>query len=170
MKKISIILVILLFVISQAFGQESKLYKEIQQAKNKSVNFKNVSIFQDTDADTVVLKEFINPNEVFFFESLPNLQSDSLTQAIAITIPMDTNNIVLELLEVPDYFYNYQVVTSSGDTFPANKDIKHYPGKGTNATSKGSTHMQVRNDEGIKEHLNKLFNGKYDPWFYTPEK
>ena len=31
----------------------------------------------------------------------------------------------------------------------------------------GSSHMQVRNDEGIKRALKELFDGDYDPWFYV---
>ena len=34
----------------------------------------------------------------------------------------------------------------------------------------GSSHMQVRNDKGIKEHLNKLFNGDYGKFFQTEKK
>ena len=39
-----------------------------------------------------------------------------------------------------------------------------------NAKSKGSSHMQVRNDEGLKRHLKRLFNGDYGWWFYVEEK
>jgi len=34
----------------------------------------------------------------------------------------------------------------------------------------GSSHMQVRNDEGIRKALKDLFDEKYDTWFYTAEK
>ena len=36
---------------------------------------------------------------------------------------------------------------------------------GTGTVVVGSSHMQVRNDNGLKDHLNRLFNGEYDPWF-----
>jgi pimeloyl-ACP methyl ester carboxylesterase len=35
---------------------------------------------------------------------------------------------------------------------------------------KGSSHMQVRNDAGLKKALNDLFNGDYEKWFKTPTK
>jgi archaellum component FlaG (FlaF/FlaG flagellin family) len=38
------------------------------------------------------------------------------------------------------------------------------------ASSKGSSHMQVRNDEGLKKHLKKLFDGDYDDWFSVNEE
>ena len=34
----------------------------------------------------------------------------------------------------------------------------------------GSSHMQIRNDDGLKTHLNKLFNGDYDKWFKVFEQ
>ena len=36
--------------------------------------------------------------------------------------------MTLELIEVPASFYDYEVMTSNGEKFPANKDIKHYRG------------------------------------------
>ena len=33
----------------------------------------------------------------------------------------------------------------------------------------GSSHMQVRNDKGLKDALNDLYNGKYDKWFFVAE-
>jgi hypothetical protein len=36
--------------------------------------------------------------------------------------------MVLELVEVPEYFYNYEVGTSDGKILPANRGIKHYRG------------------------------------------
>ena len=41
---------------------------------------------------------------------------------------------------------------------------------GTYTVKLGSSHMQVRNDIGIKEHLFNLFEGNYDPWFKTEKK
>ena len=113
--------------ISQAVGQENRMYTKIQEAKKANVNFKNIA-FQEVVADTAILKEFHNSEEVLFFEPLSSLQFDRGTKAIEIVIPMKTNNITLELVEVPDYFYNYQVVTSSGDTLPANRDIRCFRG------------------------------------------
>jgi hypothetical protein len=77
MKNISILFCVFFFIIIQVSGQNNRLYTEIQQAKQANVNFKNVSFFQVANADTVVLKEFINPAEVFFFEALSNLSDMS---------------------------------------------------------------------------------------------
>ena len=118
---------ILLIAAQSLFGQESRLYSEIQQVKKANVNFTNIA-FQEVVADTAILKEFHNPNEVLFFEPLSNLQISRGTKAIEMVIPMKTSNITLELVEVPDDYYNYQVVTSSGDTLPANRNIRCFRG------------------------------------------
>ena len=128
MVHIKITSIAILLIASQTlFGQESRLYSEIQQHRKANVNFTNIA-FQEVAADTAILKEFHNPNEVLFFEPLSHLRIDRGTKAIEIVIPMNSNNITLELVEVPDYYYDYQVVTSSGDTFPANRDIRCFRG------------------------------------------
>ena len=43
-------------------------------------------------------------------------------------MPLKTKSMTLELIEVSESFYNYEVMTSNGEKFPANRDIKHYRG------------------------------------------
>jgi hypothetical protein len=46
--------------------------------------------------------------------------------------------------------------------------VKIYPNENSTVDiNKGSTHMQVRNDAGLKKALNDLFDGKHDKWFKT---
>ena len=48
--------------------------------------------------------------------------------------------------------------------------IKIYPNEtSTVDVNKGSSHMQVRNDAGIKTALKDLFDGKLEPWFFVAE-
>jgi len=54
---------------------------------------------------------------------------------------------------------------------PTHKPVEIYPNKDkTRDIEKGSSHMQVRNDRGLKDALKNLFEGKYDRWFLTPEE
>jgi hypothetical protein len=49
--------------------------------------------------------------------------------------------------------------------------VKIFPNENSTVDiNKGSSHMQVRNDEGIREHLDKLFNGDYEKWFYVAKQ
>ena len=51
------------------------------------------------------------------------------------------------------------------------KSVRVFPKENDlNAVNRGSSHMQVRNDEGLREHLFNLFEGKYDPFFRVYEK
>jgi len=47
--------------------------------------------------------------------------------------------------------------------------MPEYSKGGTFTVKTGSSHMQVRNDEGIKEHLFNLFEGDYG-WFFKTDK
>ena len=65
------------------------------------------------------------------------------------------------------------VLTESSSNLPGatRPPVPIYPNKDkTVDIDKGSSHMQIRNDAGLKEHLNKLLNGDYGWWFRTPEQ
>lgn len=122
-----LILSIFNFILLSAFGQENRLHFEIQQAKNMNINFED-AILHVATSDAAVLGRFVNTDEVFFFENTPlNLKNNDV-EAINLSMPMNNKNMVLELIKVPDAFYNYKVITSDGDTLFANRDIKHYRG------------------------------------------
>lgn len=129
MKKGLIIFIAFFLVISKLFGQESVLYSEIQHAKELKVEFRDVAIFKAVDSEETVLEKFIKPENVFFFENVL-LNTDSIVDAKAINLilPIKSENKILELTEVPESFYNYEVVTSDGKIFSANRNIKHYRG------------------------------------------
>jgi len=128
MKNILVLFSVFHLVIFSILGQENVLYFEVQQAKSANVHFENI-IFQEISANTEVFQNFDNPNEVSFFENVSFDAKNSHIKAMNLTIPIPNNrNIVLELVEVPEYFYNYEVVTEDGARRTANRDIKHYHG------------------------------------------
>ena len=126
MKKI-VVSVLNYLVIFSVFGQENALHKEIRHAKEANTRFENV-VFTRTSADTEVLKDFFNPDEVSFFENSSFHSKYNDTKAINLSIPFKTASIVLELVEVAAYFYDYEILTSDWEIFFPNKDIKHFRG------------------------------------------
>ncbi|MDL2262888.1 GPI inositol-deacylase [Bacteroidales bacterium OttesenSCG-928-I21] len=65
---------------------------------------------------------------------------------------------------------NDGVVTSQSASYLPNatwSPIRVYPREYENVIDKGSSHMQIRNDEGIKIHLNNALNGDYGDFFRT---
>jgi len=127
MKKLPTLLSIFCFVSLSLFGQRNMLYLEIQQAKESNLYFET-AILPAADIDTEVLKNFINPNEVSFFGNISLDLRNNPVKAMNLLLPLQHKNMILELIEVPEDFYDYMVTTSAGDTFAANKNIKHYRG------------------------------------------
>ena len=127
MKKILVLFLNIYLVIFSVFGQEHALYDEIRQAKEANTRFENV-VFTRTSIDTEVLNDFINPDEVSFFEISSFHSKNNETKALNLSIPFKTTSIVLELVEVSAYFYDYEIITSDWERFSPNKDIKHFRG------------------------------------------
>lgn len=107
---------------------ENLLYEKIQIAKKQKVVFNQLtSFFKLSTGNHDVLSYFAAPSEVSFidYEQIP---LSSFSEAILITIPSKSEQLYIELLEVPLSFYNYKVITSDGEKLSSNKNIKHYRG------------------------------------------
>jgi len=124
MKK-TIQFLILFFAVFSVFGQKSALHYEIIQAKESNIHFENV-VLLETSVNREVLDIFINPEEVFFYDNISIDVINNEVKAMNLEIPLNNKTIVLELVEVPDYFYEYAV--NDEEIFPVNRDIKHYRG------------------------------------------
>ncbi len=112
----------------KVFGQENLLYESIQQAKANKVGFQEIpDVFDQAPNDREILGHFEKPGEVQSFLFKKNV-FDGLSAAITLVLPLKDGQIQLELLEVPDFFYGYEVVTSEGERRPAGQDIRHYRG------------------------------------------
>jgi hypothetical protein len=127
MKKILVLLSVICLVSLSLFGRENRLYSEIQQAKENNVYFEN-ALLPAVTPDTETLKHFINPDEVFFFGNISLDLNNSNIKAMNVLLSLKNKNMILELVEVPEHFYDYIVTTSEGAHFSANKNIKHYRG------------------------------------------
>ena len=127
MKNLFVLFSTFYFAVFSLFGQENVLYFEVQQAKKGNGNFEN-AFLEEVNAELIASKKFINPDEVYFFGNISLDVKQNQSKAINLVMPLKSENITLELIEAPESFYRYEVMTSSGKKFPANKDIKHYRG------------------------------------------
>lgn len=130
MKEIFYYLLIVVFVLSSlnAFGQENLLYDRIQQAKTERVGFQAISdAFRQASDEREMSSHFENPGEVQFV-LYEKTVFGKLSEALSITLPINNEHVQLELLEVPDSFYGYEVVTSDGQRLPASQGMRHYRG------------------------------------------
>jgi len=124
----SAILLFLFILIESASAQENLIYEKIQEKKTENISFKTISsVFSQEKEDQNLLGQFINPDEVYFFQYNQSSMKD-LSNALLLTVPLRNKELQMELLEVPSSFYNYEVMTDNGKRYPANRNIKHYRG------------------------------------------
>jgi hypothetical protein len=94
------------------------------------------------------------------------------TQDYRTCLDFECQNIepAVSVIYHPELLENDGVVTrpsASELPYATERPIRVYPREFEDVIDKGSSHMQIRNDEGIKEHLNKALNGDYGHFFYT---
>ena len=109
-------------------GQESSLFEEIRHAKQLNTEFTNISHFLvKTGEEVSMRKYFTHPENVSYFHCT-SLDLNPENRAIRITIPIEGKDRVLELMEVPDSFYDYEVETQDGEVRKADRSIRHFRG------------------------------------------
>ncbi|MDR1582161.1 MAG: hypothetical protein LBS55_02705 [Prevotellaceae bacterium] len=129
-RKVKFSFLAFILAVSVVFGQENVLYSNIQQAKTANMEFQvlpPVLVKESAPENKNLLSKFNNANEVLFF-TYDASKSESAGKTISLDIPLNKGSLSLELMEVSDAFYDYEVVTSDGETYPANRNFKHYRG------------------------------------------
>ncbi|MDR2970958.1 MAG: T9SS type A sorting domain-containing protein [Bacteroidales bacterium] len=127
MKKTLILLSLSFFAVFSVFGQKSALHNEILQAKELNVTFENAVLYE-ASTEMNVLNHFINPNEISFLGNISVDVKNNDIKAMNLVLSLKNKNLTLELVEAPEYFYEYEIRDENGVTFPVNRDIKHYRG------------------------------------------
>jgi hypothetical protein len=110
-----------------AFGQGNQLYQEIQQAKEEGASFSKKEVFSKGTTNDEVLNNFYNKEEVYFLKyNTSILQAEE--QNVSIEIPMGETFLNMELMGVKNSFYDFNIVTGSGEVISPNTGNKHYRG------------------------------------------
>lgn len=129
MKNVYLIVIILIFsFVNKSFSQDKLIYSQIERAKNGGAEFvKMPELFKLAEREEKALSQFEKNEEVVFlnYSNTLNYPFDSF---ISIAVPTNNDELVLELIKVPDTFYDYNVLTSDGQKMPANRNIIHYRG------------------------------------------
>ncbi len=132
MKKTLSYLTILLFVVSPftTYGQQ-RMAKQISSAKTEGIKFENINIFSPSE----IPKEKLIDKEAF--RSLKNVlllnynihPKEIQSSHISIEVPINGNKAKLDLIEVEDKFYSYNLVTNKEERYKPNREsAKHYRG------------------------------------------
>ena len=123
----TLLLVLLSAPFSSVSGQESRMFAEIQQAKESNIDFPRVAnLLPKTSGEENIRANFINSGDVHFFQYSSSVLKNT-PAAFTLAIPVNDTELQLELLEVRDDF-NYEVKTSDGNAFEPNLNFKHYRG------------------------------------------
>jgi hypothetical protein len=87
----------------------------------------------------------------------------------SVTVTTDGTNVTSRSVKRPENDGVVLANSAKGLPCATHPVVRIYPNEDKSEdVNKGSSHMQVRNDEGLRIHLNKLLNGDYDWWFRTP--
>lgn len=121
MKTIKITLIIMLYPFF-LWGQGNKIYNSIVEYSSNKGEFKHLSsLFVNKDSVFKVSKSahessnlFIDPEAVHYL-SFNNKEINNLDKAIKFELPINKSRKIVELLEVPESFYDYEIVTSDGE-------------------------------------------------------
>ena len=113
---------------SLSFGQRNSIHQQIEQARNSGEVFVNLTgIFTQAMPNNKALRNFNKTDDVHFF----NYNSDLLKvkkQYISIEIPNNNKTIIVDLIAVPDSFYDYKLTTERGEKLKSNRENLHYRG------------------------------------------
>ncbi|WP_340062987.1 M12 family metallo-peptidase [Ascidiimonas aurantiaca] len=118
--------VCLLFT-SLCFGQ-NVISQRITEAKNQRMGFPEKAIFKPVQQKYSRTNVFSDLNEVNLLDY--DLKVSELKDAsLSLTVPIGRKTVTLDLLEVEERFYEYEVTTDKGDRTLANKNTaRHYRG------------------------------------------
>lgn len=107
---------------------ENIIYDQIQNQKSQ---LKTASTLLDVFSESKKLitrsKSFID-QEQFTYLAFNTAVLKELTPFIRFKVPLKNSEILLELLEADSSFQAYSVITSDGNSYSSNPNIKHYRG------------------------------------------
>ena len=128
MKTLKLLFLLSCLCILSSYAQDNFLYQEIQRTKSSGEKFEPVSALtlanKSASQSQKIQEHFINPQEVHFLH-YSTLVTKQLNASMTFHIPLGSKNLQLELKE---FVMEYRVTTSSGETLPQNRNIRHYHG------------------------------------------
>ena len=114
--------------ITYVLGQENSRYEKVYQTKGLNVEFIDISSSLAKAGEEIAMRKyFTHPESVSYFHYTP-MELNSENRAIRLTIPIEGKDRVLELTDVSDSFYDYEIETQDGEVRKADRSIRHFRG------------------------------------------
>ena len=133
-KRYSFFVIVLSLFFNFSFSQDLKpVAKIVENAKAEGRTFTVIQeVLQITDSPKD-LDEVIDQSKITFFKYNENFFQSNLkgqdVEQVSLALQLEKNNLViLDLVEVPETFYDYEVRTSSGSVRASNDEAVHYRG------------------------------------------
>lgn len=164
--KINYILTLLILSVININGQNSRISDSIEKLKYSGAKSENIStalIESNNVAVNFAVRERLKDIEkVYIFEYQPN-KTKGMSHMINCKVKLENKETQLELIELPLSHAQYEIVTSSGDKYTPNPDIKHYRGVIT-GDSTSFVAMTFFGDkiQGLIANKNGNYNITYD--------
>src|SRR5690606_34986441 len=109
---------------------ENLLSKEIKKAKEKGDSFQLVNnVFEKPINISFNNSLFFNLDEVNLVAYNPSNLLSKKEKNVSIELPLGKKFGIIDLMEVPDSFCDFEVITEKGESYPCyNSKVKHYRG------------------------------------------
>ncbi|MDC7995099.1 M12 family metallo-peptidase [Altibacter sp. HG106] len=122
------VMLCLLLLSTFTFGQ-SQIYQKVQQQKSNGVSFQETSVFSETTTRYQNGDTFYDLSAVHLLQLDAPLESIP-SEALSFQIPLGKqSSVTIDLISVPERFFNYELVTSDGENLPPNQSgAKHFQG------------------------------------------
>lgn len=118
-----------LFTIPFSGISQNRIYQKIEQAKNSRLAFPEKQPFKLANQKYSKSSLFFNPAEVMLLNYNLNLSELNEQQAMSIKVPLGKKTVILDLIEVNNRFYNYEITLNRGEDYTGKRAAsKHYRG------------------------------------------
>ncbi|MEZ4778197.1 MAG: zinc-dependent metalloprotease [Flavobacteriaceae bacterium] len=134
MRKYFILCFVLFLGIAVTWAQDFKpVAQEVINARNASIPFKEAQEVFNIKQSNVNLPEIADMSKVIFFDYDRNYYQNELlpkeNKALSLQVSLAPDvSVTMDVVEVSQTFYLYDVVTSSGQQLQSNANAKHYRG------------------------------------------
>ena len=131
MKYTRYMLAVMSFLLSAMtlYSQSNRIYEEIQHKKAQGSIFElETDIFRKASSNKTVEPYFHDPSKLSFLNYTKDL-SVFKSASLSIELTLDKEIVTIDLFEVDESFYNYEIVTSAGERYMGSKEKqRHFRG------------------------------------------
>ncbi len=175
----TIIIILISFITSKSYSNENIIHNKILQKKNNGLKFEKIGDIFYTKKDITTISnsliEYFHKYEDVAVLNYKLPKIEIMQKNITLSIPINENKITLELYEVDNSFYDYNISTDKNKNISRLLKARHYRGiisddyKSIVAISFFETEIigLISNDKG---NFNLVYNSQEDLYLLYNDK